>query len=248
MIRFFRTLRHRFITNGKTGKYFTYALGEILLVVIGILIALQINNWNEVKKNRAYELTMLREVKGALETDSDLLLDLLPYLEACMHSIHQLAELKNDPTLPTDSLYFHLQMTLSFGTNLSFNKSPYQAIESGGLDRISNPEVRSRLSKLYGYNVSTTELWVNEVLRTELFKKKDLFAEIFGLQTDPEPDNEISTKIRLDHPQVIYNNPDFDQLLTTAGWTLPNTLQLISSLQEQMDLLITEIDKELEKS
>jgi len=47
MIQFFRKLRQNLIAEGKTGRYFKYARGEIVLVVIGILIALQINNWNQ---------------------------------------------------------------------------------------------------------------------------------------------------------------------------------------------------------
>jgi len=49
--------------ENKTSKYFKYAIGEIVLVVIGILIALQINNWNEESKNKTFELKMLSEVK-----------------------------------------------------------------------------------------------------------------------------------------------------------------------------------------
>jgi len=47
MIKFFRKIRQNLLMENKTSKYFKYAIGEILLVVIGILIALQINNWNE---------------------------------------------------------------------------------------------------------------------------------------------------------------------------------------------------------
>ena len=52
MIKFFRHIRKSLIQENKMGKYFKYAIGEILLVVIGILIALQINNWNEDKKTK----------------------------------------------------------------------------------------------------------------------------------------------------------------------------------------------------
>lgn len=51
MIKFFRKIRQNLLSEGKTGKYLKYAIGEIILVVIGILIALQINNWNENRNN-----------------------------------------------------------------------------------------------------------------------------------------------------------------------------------------------------
>jgi len=59
MIKFFQKIRQNLLSEGKTGKYLKYALGEIILVVIGILIALQINNWNENRKNRNLERVVL---------------------------------------------------------------------------------------------------------------------------------------------------------------------------------------------
>ena len=50
MIKFFRKIRQNLLMENKTGQYFKYAIGEIVLVVIGILIALQINNWNDNRK------------------------------------------------------------------------------------------------------------------------------------------------------------------------------------------------------
>lgn len=59
MIKFFRNIRQNLLNEGKTSKYFKYAIGEIILVVIGILIALQINNWNEGRKDHNTEKTHL---------------------------------------------------------------------------------------------------------------------------------------------------------------------------------------------
>jgi hypothetical protein len=63
MIKFFRKIRQNLLMENKTGKYLKYAVGEIILVVIGILIALNINNWNESNKSRASEKLLLTNLK-----------------------------------------------------------------------------------------------------------------------------------------------------------------------------------------
>jgi hypothetical protein len=70
MIKFFRKVRQNLLIEGKTGKYFKYAFGEILLVVIGILIALQINDWNEQQKLRKLEVSYYKNLKIDLVKDS----------------------------------------------------------------------------------------------------------------------------------------------------------------------------------
>ena len=63
MINFLRKIRRRILKPNNTRKYILYAFGEIVLIVIGILIALQINNWNIKKKNQSLELDLLREIR-----------------------------------------------------------------------------------------------------------------------------------------------------------------------------------------
>ena len=65
MIKFFRQIRFDLMEKNKTGKYLKYAIGEIVLVVIGILIALQINNWNENRKDTIAESNILQDIKGS---------------------------------------------------------------------------------------------------------------------------------------------------------------------------------------
>lgn len=66
MLKFFRTIRKKLLAEGKTANYLKYAIGEIILVVIGILIALQINNWNEDRKNlqlrKKYSLALINDL------------------------------------------------------------------------------------------------------------------------------------------------------------------------------------------
>ncbi len=64
MIKFFRHIRKRLLTENKFSKYLLYAIGEIVLVVIGILIALSINNWNETRKYLKIEIRYLNALKS----------------------------------------------------------------------------------------------------------------------------------------------------------------------------------------
>ncbi|WP_375324001.1 DUF6090 family protein [Flagellimonas sp. GZD32] len=71
MIKFFRKIRLRLLSENKFSKYLVYAVGEIILVVIGILIALQINNWNEKRKARIVEANFFEDVLQDLKKDQD---------------------------------------------------------------------------------------------------------------------------------------------------------------------------------
>jgi hypothetical protein len=71
MIKFFRRIRQKMLTENKFSKYLLYAIGEIFLVAIGILIALQVSNWNEIDKKKqqrkTYEQSLISELKTDLE-------------------------------------------------------------------------------------------------------------------------------------------------------------------------------------
>ena len=76
MIKFFRKIRQNLLSEGKTAKYLKYAIGEIVLVVIGILIALQINNWNENRKARMQEQILLGQLKSEFQSNLEQLEEL----------------------------------------------------------------------------------------------------------------------------------------------------------------------------
>ena len=69
MIKFFSKIRQQLLTDGKTSKYFKYAIGEIILVVIGILIALQVNNWNQDRIEKIELNELLKSIAGNVESD-----------------------------------------------------------------------------------------------------------------------------------------------------------------------------------
>ena len=86
MIKFFRKIRQQLLSEGNTGKYLKYAVGEIVLVVIGILIALQINNWNEQRTQHAHYLNILGIIQSDMQTDTQSIGKLLREFEQREHA------------------------------------------------------------------------------------------------------------------------------------------------------------------
>lgn len=75
MIKFYRKIRQKLLSENKFSKYLLYAIGEIVLVVIGILIALSINNWNEQRKNDTNTILMLKQLKEENQSNLSELLE-----------------------------------------------------------------------------------------------------------------------------------------------------------------------------
>ena len=95
MIRFFRNIRQKLAAENKVAKYLRYAIGEILLVVIGILIALQINNWNENRKNAAVEKEIISNLNDEFQQNKLIHNELSDILLKSNNSCYQLMNLMN---------------------------------------------------------------------------------------------------------------------------------------------------------
>ncbi|APY07251.1 hypothetical protein BWZ20_02545 [Winogradskyella sp. J14-2] len=92
MIKFFRKIRQNLLMENKIGKYFKYAIGEIVLVVIGILIALQINNWNEQRKEHSKEQALLKRLEKEFISNRNQLLDKIELRHTLIENCRQLLD------------------------------------------------------------------------------------------------------------------------------------------------------------
>lgn len=149
MLNFLRELRRN---NLQSSKYLKYAIGEIVLVVIGILIALAINTWNENRKAREFETKMLIEIRSALTQDLTFFEDhLIGYRN---QTIKEAAEFFNNyyltKEIDSDSIDYYFY-DLNFGIQVTFNRGPYDALKSTGLDKISNDQLRSKMIEVYDF-------------------------------------------------------------------------------------------------
>ncbi len=153
MIKFFRKIRQRLLSENKFSKYLIYAVGEITLVVIGILIAIQINNWNENKILTKKEIINLKEIKKNLKNDLETqLIKGSEYYQNSLDSYNVLlSNFYNTPqNIPEDSIRgLFFKMVLPW--KLVFNTVAFDKLSSVGIDLISNDSIRENISQLYGY-------------------------------------------------------------------------------------------------
>jgi len=92
MIKLFRNIRKSLLSEGKTSKYFKYAIGEIVLVVIGILIALQINNWNDLRKEHASEHRLLEALNEEFRSNLEILEQTISFNDSIIAKSLELGE------------------------------------------------------------------------------------------------------------------------------------------------------------
>ncbi len=149
MIKFFRRIRQKLLTENKFSTYLFYAIGEILLVVIGILIALQVNDWNEGRKQRQVELKYYYNLKNDLHTDTERL-DFMIDLSGSKVTAAKSVKLKID----RDSIgslfdFSNDMMALVFVDEFRPNQNTYEEMKSSGnFSSIQNDSLKLRLINL----------------------------------------------------------------------------------------------------
>lgn len=171
MIKFFRSIRQQLLSENKFSKYLVYAIGEIILVVIGILIALQVNTWNQTRKDNNFETTMLHEIKSSLESD-------LEYLEICttriklkQKGIQELLRMAASNQIYADTSLLKAYNLMNTALTFNYNKGGYEAIKSVGMDRISNDSLRKMLIETYEVRLPQSEKLIGYLLGDGLTSK-----------------------------------------------------------------------------
>jgi hypothetical protein len=152
MISLFRKIRQTLLQQNKLSKYLLYALGEIVLVVIGIMIAVAINNSNEEKKLKQLEIKYLSEIKNNLSSDIADIDFNINFNASKLRSNHVVLQYLNGEVHTIDSLDFHLS-NLPFSTRTLVNSSGYENLKSKGLEIISNDALRIKITTLYEFTI-----------------------------------------------------------------------------------------------
>ena len=161
MIKFFRKIRKNLVSENRLTRYLLYAIGEIVLVVIGILIALQINNWNEDNKGKAFEREMLSQIQDNLKKDKAKLIEIHASFTKAIASADKILAIGPEDNIP-DSLRYWLAYFIQFERFQPITNS-YEALKSRGLDQVSNKELRLLLGEYYDDEISHTIKSVGDI-------------------------------------------------------------------------------------
>ena len=235
MIKFFRHFRYDLMGRNKTSKYFKYAIGEIILVVIGILIALQINNWNEQRLNANRETAILAIINGEFKLNRKQLDSVIKQHQIVQSNCAKIIKLFPITSKPEPQVLDSLshQLFWSYG-GVTFNPSQtsINALAStSSFQIISNVTLRNLL-------ISWNDLikdYQEEELRSRDYMTQQYdpyMAKYFDWNFNFKDDrNDFDALQSLEFEYMVKNNYELThQILVTAGE--------LQKVQETLDQII----------
>ena len=247
MLTFFRRIRKGFLDGGNTRKYLLYAIGEIALVVIGILIALSINNWNESNQENLQEIKILKQLRA----------DLINNLEEA-EQIHSEVKLRllysdsislyfNEKRKLDDSLVMYLVGFRYFSIFNSANTA-YKYIQSEGMNIISNDSLRVNVTTMYEKELRNIELRSigEEKLQSNVLEPF-IRKHFKPIAWDTHNVNYVKAQIQPIDIEVLYENFEFQNILLEHNAYLQVRNKWLIGTIILLDDLINDVQNEIEQ-
>ncbi|RKD92135.1 DUF6090 family protein [Mangrovibacterium diazotrophicum] len=235
MLRFFSTIRYKLAAENRVGKYLRYAVGEILLVVIGILIALQVNNWNNSNNDHKRMKIALKAISNDLVKDS---LFLTRYF--AVNSTEQLAlnnqfrdrVLSEQANLDTLVKIAAHEFSYTWMPIPKFNTDTYESLKSTGLIEKVPDSLKVALSKLYNEENFSNKIFedLNNQYRERLAEFQKTYPIVFGHKTHQA----YITDLSWENVDPLHFNPRFFGIISTRHI-------LYKTYTQQIQILLTHI-------
>lgn len=241
-MRFFRKIRQKLFAENKFSKYLVYAIGEIILVVIGILIALAINNYNLERSLRDKEQVYLQGLKDEFQTSKLKLQELIQVNRNNYKGAKKLVQLNANEAENSEEEFSKL-MYGTFSFDISFNPNNSllnEMINSGSLKDIQNRELRERLTNWFSRleDISRQE----EDLGAQREKVLDIFqSDIYSLRTIMDDAN-VNDEVGLPKAENHKSNLDLLNSTKFENLVLMFILSSYSTEQTHYAPLMQEID------
>ncbi len=178
MQRLLTRIRHRLINEGKMKKYLLYAIGEIFLIVMGILIALQLNEWKEKRNNLRTEIKILSEIREDLRNTE---LDFTEGIEFDGEVIKYkqvIIDVIDNDILWNDSLQTYFTY-FNWWHTYTINSTAYHSLENWGINNISSDSLKRQIVYVFQTCVTNLENAVRNEDGVRLGKYQDLLALTF---------------------------------------------------------------------
>lgn len=251
MIQFFRKIRHRLLTEGKTIRYLKYAVGEIILVVIGILIALQINNWKERRQAKLEAIQMYENLLFSLQQDSTEIARIISIQGKSIAAQTKLItasweELNSDTSQGTPE-----ELVFQVGTGaLSFfpQYGVYNSIVSGNkMDLLQSNAIKVALVNLYDHKYKRYEnidAIVDQKYQFEIFPVIDVEMMEFSAKESPGVfsfDKEVDTLLLEKHFENLVKAIKDTHRIMNAGYS--SLLQTQDSMHRLIEMIRVELQE-----
>ncbi len=267
MIEFFRKIRQNMIKENKVSKYMLYAIGEIILVVIGILIALQCNNWNIQRVNRQLETKILKELNAEYQGKLNELNQKVKLRNIIIRSSAKILQLINDEDyiMSQDSLDILIIESALSPTYDASNSVTDELLNSGKLYLIQNEDLRklildweSELAKLdeeeqYGIHILTNSYLpylfkhypYNSLLTSILNEDSEIWKYI--MKTTGETSFVMRKSKKHVDIEKLFNDITFESLVSylNANWIISNmhSENLRTHIEKVFKIINSELDQ-----
>ena len=259
MIKFFRHLRQKLLSDNKLGKYLIYAFGEIILVVIGILIALEVNNRNEAQKEVQLEIIMLENIKRDLNLDTlDISFNLSfhqVFIKAEKQLLNFLLSNRNIPEVPID-----YTAALGMPMLIALHESTFANLQNNNIGILSNNELRKDIARYYDFFNDAIKMIENDAEDLNTYTiKLPYFMKYFKIDPKapplqlnmPDSKDYYSTDLQklgilLDKTNEAKKDEGFKILLNESIAFRQATIDMYILMLNRIDELNLAIDKELE--
>jgi hypothetical protein len=232
MIKFFRKIRQHLLTENKFSKYLLYAFGEIALVMVGILLALQVNNWNEEKKERRIEKQRYQNILNDLINDEvsiDQMIKTLIIKQDLHYYLYNISQnnQKSDSTIYVSRINVSPELNLITGKN---QLTELEFIKDLGIRREINTYVKLENAAL------TDAIRLESVIKNDAREYfSGINATIIDKYFSANRYENIEIKDMLDMNMISkhFKDTDFKALLIKLRMSTSNTLITLKALKEK---------------
>lgn len=210
MIKFFRHIRQSLIMENKTSKYFKYAIGEIVLVVIGILIALSINNWNETRKSENNKQKLMLALKQEFLINKETLEERSLGLHKNNSQLNKVINFSAGALeLSTDSLRYYAS-NLAYQTRFSMLNSVLEEAISAGKFEMLSDSLKQKLSLIKDFLNSRNDISKrgDDIMFNENGENVGFMLNLNAFQESNNDTFHVQPPISI-HPDFIKNDAEF---------------------------------------